>query len=285
MRLTKRMYDAACLSEPVALQRAIGELRVTFRCRGGMTVLEELRQVGCLKARFPHSSAIGWAEVVTLNTSGGIAGGDRLDGAFRVQSGARAVIAAQAAERFYRALPGSEPARVRTTIEVADGAVAEWLPQETILFDRCALDRCLDVELADDARFIGVEMLVFGRTAMGETVVRGSIRDRIRIRRARRLVLQDTTWLGGEVAAQLQRPAIAAGARALALLTHVAPDAETRLDAVRTALADAEAGVSAWNGLLVARILASDNTKLRHAIVSALAVLRGTRTLPRVWTI
>lgn len=279
------MYDAACLSEPVALQRATGELRVTFRCRDGATVLEELRQAGCLKARFPRSGAIGWAEVVTLNSSGGIAGGDRLDSRFRVQSGARAIIAAQAAERFYRALPGSEPARVRTTIEVTDGAAVEWLPQETILFDRCALDRRLDVELADDARFIGVEMLVFGRTAMGETVIRGSIRDRIRIRRSGRLVLQDTTRLDGEVAARLQRPAIAAGARAVALLVHVAPNAETRLDAVRTALAGSEAGVSAWNGLLVARILAPDSAKLRRAVVFGLAALRGERTLPRVWTI
>lgn len=279
------MYDAACLSEPVALQRATGELRVTFRCRDGATVLEELRQAGCLKARFPRSGAIGWAEVVTLNSSGGIAGGDRLDSRFRVQSGARAIIAAQAAERFYRALPGSEPARVRTTIEVTDGAAVEWLPQETILFDRCALDRRLDVELADDARFIGVEMLVFGRTAMGETVIRGSIRDRIRIRRSGRLVLQDTTRLDGEVAARLQRPAIAAGARAVALLVHVAPNAETRLDAVRTALAGSEAGVSAWNGLLVARILAPDSAKLRRAVVFGLAALREERTLPRVWTI
>src|SRR5271155_1047094 len=99
MRLTKRMYDAGCLSEPVALQRAIGELRVTFRCRDGVTVLEELRQAGCLKARFPRNGATGWAEVVTLNSSGGIAGGDRLDSRFRVRSGARAVISAQAAER------------------------------------------------------------------------------------------------------------------------------------------------------------------------------------------
>jgi urease accessory protein len=168
---------------------------------------------------------------------------------------------------------------------VADGAAAEWLPQETILFDRCALDRCLEVELADDSWFVGVEILVFGRAAMGETVRHGSIRDRVRIRRAGRLVLQDTTRLDGDVAARSQHPAIAGGARALALLIHVAPDAELRLDAVREALAEAEAGVSAWNGLLVARILAPDSAKLRGAVVSALAALRGARTLPRVWTI
>jgi Branched-chain amino acid transport system / permease component/UreD urease accessory protein len=44
----------------------------------------------------------------------------------------------QAAERFYRALPDDPPAHLRTRITVADGAAAEWLPQEAILFDRAA---------------------------------------------------------------------------------------------------------------------------------------------------
>jgi len=44
--------------------------------------------------------------------------------------------------------------------------------QETILFDRCALDRRLEVDLADGAWFLGVESLVFGRAAMGEAVER-----------------------------------------------------------------------------------------------------------------
>ena len=63
-----------------------------------------------------------------------------------------------------------------------DGASLEWLPQETILFDRCALDRRLEIDLAADARFLGVETLVFGRTAMGERVREGYLRDLIRVR-------------------------------------------------------------------------------------------------------
>ena len=79
--------------------------------------------------------------------------------------------------------------------------------------------------------------------------------------------------------------AIAGGARAMATLVHVAPDAETALDGVRAALADTmgEAGASAWNGMLVARILAADAAVLRRAVIAALQVLRGGRPLPRVW--
>ena len=314
------MYDAACPSEPqplscettqpIALQRAVGELAVSVRRRDDASVLEGLRQAGCLKARFPRALVPGWIDVVTLNTSGGIAGGDRLDSAFDVRPGARASIAAQAAERFYRALPGGASSQVRTRITVEAGAAAEWLPQETILFDRCALDRRLEVELAEDAWFLGVESLVFGRAAMGETVEQASLRDLIRIRRGGRLLWHDAIRLEGDVAAILQRKAIADGARAVATIVHVAPQAEATLDTVRSALnvhlariageVDAQsasgegrastrshnvtkAAASAWNGMLIARILAPSGATLRTTVIAVLTALRDNRPLPRVW--
>jgi urease accessory protein len=250
--------------------------------------------------------------VVTLNTSGGVAGGDTLDSAFAVGLDARATIASQAAERFYRALPGSPASNVQTCITVADGAAAEWLPQETILFDRCAVRRRLHVELAETAAFLGIESLVFGRTAMGEAVKWASLRDAIEVRRNGQLLLHDVTRLEGEVAAALQRSAVADGARAVATLIYVAPDAETRLDPLREALAaflaprplcgrgrrgapgegaatpptserGVQCGASAWDGMLIARILATDGASLRTAVIAALHVLRDGRALPRVW--
>jgi len=275
------MFDVSSPSEP-ALQRAAGELAVGWRVRDGETVLDRLRQAGCLKARFPRDGVDGWAGIVTMNLSGGIAGGDRLDSRFVIGEGARASIAGQAAERFYRALPASPPARVRARIEITAGAAAEWLAQESILFDRCAMDRRLDVDLAADAHFLGVEMLVFGRAAMGETVRHAVLRDVIAVRREGRPVLREAIRLDGAADEMLHRPAIAAGARAVATLVHVAPDAEARLDAVRAALQAADAGASAWDGLLVARILAPDGAALRRIVVATLAALRD-RPLPRVW--
>jgi urease accessory protein len=276
------MYDAASRSDATVLQRAVGDLRVVLRVRDGHTVLDGLRQAGCLKARFPRPECHDWSTVVTLNTSGGIAGGDALTSSFELQPGARATIASQAAERFYRALPGSVAASVNTRIAVAAGGAAEWLPQETILFDRCALDRRLDVELAEDASFLGIETLVFGRAAMGETVQHAWLRDGIRVRRRGRLVLNDAIRMDGEVARLLQRTAIAGGAAASETIWCVAPDVEARLDALRAVLPD-EAAASAWNGMLVTRLLADSAAALRVATIAVLHVLRDGRPLPRVW--
>jgi urease accessory protein len=304
------MYDGGCLSEPSLLQRAVGELRVAVKRSGPETVLDELRQAGCLKARFPRRIVPGWMDIVMLNTCGGVAGGDRLDLSIGAGAGAQATIAAQAAERFYRARASDAPSNVRTHLTVEGGAALEWLPQETILFDRCALDRRLEIELAEDAWFLGVESLVFGRAAMGEVVDQAWLHDLIRVRRSGRLLLHDAVRLEREVAATLRRRAVADGARAVATVLHVAPNAETMLVPVREALtlhlsglregADArsatgegpahtpmrvasESAASAWNGMLIARVLAASGAALRAAVVAVLRVLRGERPLPRVW--
>ncbi len=265
------------------LQRATGSLRIAVTRRGAANVLADLRQEGCLKARFPRPD--GWFAAVTLNSSGGVAGGDALDAAFEVGPGACASFASQAAERFYRARGADAPARIRTRIAVAEGAAAEWLPQELICFDGAALDRVLEIELAEDAWFLGVESLVFGRAAMGERVTALHLRDTIRIRRAGRLILHDAVRLIGDATRILGRPAVARGGTAVATLVHVGPAAEAQRDALRVAWADAaaETGASAWDGMLVGRIVAADGASLRAAVLAALAALRAGRALPRVW--
>jgi urease accessory protein len=273
------MFDAASRSEAApALARAQGQLGMRFVVRDGRTVLGTLLQDGCLRARFPRGAG---CMAVTLNTAGGMAGGDVLDALVVWEAGASAAVAAAAAERVYRARAADPPARVSTRLVVGAGARAEWLPQETILFDGARLDRRLAVELAPDGDFLGLEALVFGRTARGERFALGSLADRFIVHRDGRPVLHDAIRLCGDVGAVLHRAATAGGAAAVASLVKVAPDAEVLLDALRAVLPDF-AAASAWDGMLVARFVAPDGAALRRAIVAALAVLRKD-PLPRTW--
>ena len=276
------MYDGGCRSEQDGrLQRARGLLSLGFRRRGAITCLADLRQEGCLKARFPRPHD--GMQVITLNTSGGVAGGDVLRTTVHLEEHTAATVTGLAAERFYRALPDDDPATVHTDITLDSAAALDWLPQEGILFDASALNRRLSVEMAADARFLGVESLVFGRAAMGERVRTARIRDTIRVRRDGVLILHDAIRLPEGVDAALARPAIAAGARAMATMLLVAADAASRLDPLRAALAAQQAGASAWNGMLLARILAPDAATLRRAVIAALECLRDGRAPPRVW--
>ena len=281
------MSAAVFPSEPCGLQRARGEVRLAFRRRGPATALAVLHQAGCLKARLPRPSRLGWAEAVLLNSSGGVAGGDTLDCTVTAEAGAQVTVCGQAAERYYRARAADAPARVRNSLLVAAGSTLEWLPQDSILFDGAALDRRLEIAIAGDARLLAVESLVFGRKAMGEVVRRGRLRDTIRLVRDGRLLLHDALRLEGDMAAALDHAAVGGGARAAATVLRVAPGVGAVLDAARAALsiAGVEAGASCRDGMLIARVLAPDGAALRHAVVALLAVLRDGAALPRIWAV
>lgn len=258
------------------IQRVDAEIRVSAKLRGEATVLDRLYQRGSGKVRLPRGAGF---EAVAINTAGGLTGGDL----FRLGAGAgpgtRMTATSQAAERVYRST-GAE-ARVENRLAVGAGARLDWLPQETILFDRARLSRRLDVEMAEDAVLLATESFVFGRAAMGETMARGFVSDQWRIRRGRQLVFADAVRIEGAVAETLDATACLGGARACATLLYVAPDAEDRLEALRAALAPFEAGASAWNGLATARIVAMNGQALRLALTGAIRVFRS--ALPSVW--
>ncbi len=281
MNITSADFSRSRLQRSPMLQRSWGGVVLGYTARDGVTALAELRQEGCLKARFPR--ALAWPEAVLLNSAGGIAGGDETAVQFSVGAGARATLSTQAAERIYRALPEDPASRMRGEVHVAAGAHAEWLPQETILFDGARLDRRLDVALEADAAFLGIEALVFGRAAMGEALRCVSVRDRIAVTRDGAPLLHESIRLDGDAASLLSRAAIGGGARAVATCLLVSPDAARLLAAVRAAIGDAPGGASAWNGMLLVRLAAASMEALRAAVTRVLAVLRDGRPLPRVW--
>jgi urease accessory protein len=273
----RRVFDGTSRSEPTkhALERAVGGARLRWS-RGGVA---ELRQEGALKLRLPRGSR---GEAVLVNTAGGLAGGDRFSCDVAVDDGAAVTITSAACEKVYR----SDGARAELDIQLAARGTSrlEWLPQETILFDRSNLHRRLTVELDGPARVLLAEGVVFGRTAHGEAMREGVFRDFWTVRRDGRLVYAEATRLEGGIAATLARPAVLAGGCAAATILYVAPDAMARRDALRTALADgdAEAGASERDGVLLARIAARDGLALRRALLAAITVLRDAPP-PKVW--
>ena len=273
------MFDAPA----TRLQRVTGRAGVALVAAPGRAArLDRLGQAGSAKAFLPRVHAAA-PEVVFLNTAGGLTGGDSLTYAVNLGPGARAVATTQTAERAYRAAGGRARLDVRLTLGA--GAALDWLPQETILYDASALDRRTRADLGPGARLLMTEALVLGRQAMGERVARLELDDWREVRRAGRPVLIEPLRLSD--AALGDRPALLAGARALATVALVAPGAEDAVGPVRAAIAGLPDGVAAaasgWDGKCVVRLRAADGWPLRRALVRLLAVLRGGAALPRVW--
>ncbi len=262
------------------LQRSFGRARLGFALIGGKTRLRELHQAGSAKA-FVHETALG-PDVVFLNTSGGMTGGDRLDLALDLGPGTRVTATTQTAERAYRSDAGV--AEVAVTHRLADGAHLDWLPQETILFDRSALRRQTVIALEGSASCLMLETIVLGRAAMGETLAQVELHDRRQVMRDGRPVLVEPVALGS--AALGAGAGVLQGARAFASVALVAAGAEAALTAVRQVLDEpgVTAGASGFDGKLTVRLMAADGWPLRRQTVRLLQVLRRA-ALPRAWQV
>ncbi|GBQ56237.1 urease accessory protein UreH [Komagataeibacter swingsii DSM 16373] len=268
------------------LQRARGRFGLEVRVCGERTRMADLVQAGCCRLLFPRVAGPGM-EAATVNISGGIAAGDRIEGHLACGEGTDLLVTSQAAERIYRARAGDEPAEIALTCQVAANARLEWLPHGTIFFDGSHMRRHMRVDMAGSSSFLFLESRIFGRRGSGERLSRLGVRDRLTIRRDGGLLLEDMLRLEStDVAALMAQPAIAGGQGAVATLVLVSPHAMGLLPALNARLAAPECAgfaASAWNGMLVARGLAPGGWALEVALRHILPVLRGARPLPSTW--
>lgn len=272
------------------MQRVRGVGRLAVEWRDGENRLADLFQEGAAKIRFPHAQAGAPFEAVLIATSGGLTGGDRMGWTVDVGQGASATLTTQASEKTYRANAGTAEVSVR--LSAGKRASLSWLPQETILFDRSALARSIDADLAPGARLLLAESFVFGRTEMGEAVRSIRLRDRWRVRVAGALVHREDFRVVGDASAILEQGATGGGRTAFATLLLIGEDGEALLEPLRrlfAAPAEVSAGASFWRvgqtGKLLARLAAKDGYCLRKTLQPALALLNGRAGLPKIWAI
>lgn len=275
-------FDGVSRAGNLQRQRADGRVAFSAALLDGRTRPMRIQESGSMRIRLPKVPGTS-IEAVLVNTAGGIACGDRFSVEIEAQAGTSVTVATPAAEKVYRS--DGSIAELSVSLSADAGSCLEWLPQETILFDQARLARRLDADMAGDAHLTLFEAVVFGREAHAERIANGSFEDRWRIRRDGRLVYADTLRLDGPIADLLQKPSVAKGARALATLIHLAPDAEARLEATREILPSGngcDAAASSWNGILAVRFCAVTVEALRTSVLPFLLTFRG-GPLPRVW--
>ena len=272
-------------------QRVDGEARIAFRRDAtGKTVLADLYQRAPCRVLFPTTEVDEPIQSVLLTTSGGLTGGDRTRVGIEVRANAQATLTTQAAEKIYRALPDTGDALVRVDMRVSDGAWAEWLAQETIVFEGSRLRRLFAADVAATGRLLAVESIVFGRTAMGENFDTGLLHDAWRISRGGRLVWADALHLEGDVRSQRTAPLGFGTNVACSTVLYVGADAPQQLLEARQLLdqCNLSCGATSLDGIMLVRIMAADAAELRAAVMSLIAGIRRSAAslparLPRVW--
>ena len=243
-----------------AENRAVGRIAFSVERRAGATRRARLFEEGPLRLRCPNSSAAA-LEAVIINTAGGIAGGDRLHIDLNIAQESRLTVTTAAAEKVYRSL--GPDATIDIKLKVASAAALAWLPQETILFDHARLHRRIQIDLAEDAQLVFAEPIVFGRSGRGEQVARGRLVDRWQLHCEGRLLHIESLRFDGAIAEKLAQRAVTAGQIAMATVL-IYPGDETMAQALRAHAFAGEVGVSAWKGIAIARLCASDGSTLKR---------------------
>ena len=272
---------AAAVAASLAPVRVTGGVHARFTSDGARTAIASVAERGGYRLSRPTTFAP-HVEAMQLNTGGGIAGGDRVETRYELGRGADVVHTAASGERIYRS--AGPPARLTVQLVLEPASRLDWLPQQTLVYAGAHLERRIEVDMAGDSRLLLVEMLTFGRPESAEGTEPVSIDDQWRVRRGNRLVYAEALRFSGVLGDMLARPAIGGGARASAIVLLVASDAPDHVDALRQVLQDdsCESGVSAWDGLLVLRLLAHRPGALVATVARLVPILSG-RTLPRVW--
>ena len=271
--------QAITKTEQTDLQRARGAIDLVIT--DGK--LERFYQSGSAKIFLPKTYAR-TIEAVLVNTAGGLTGGDEFGVKLGAEGNTHLTVSTQTAERVYRAL-GPKNAEMRVNMTVTGAATLHWLPQEMIFFDGARFARHLDIQMDEGASFFASEMMVFGRTAMQETVRQGSVRDQWRIWCDGRLIHAEAFRLDGEIVRKLHYKASVAGNVCFATTLYVSHDAEAKADAVRgffNRFADVQTAVSAWQGKLVIRSLCNDTARLKKLLAQFIEQFRQIAN-PRVW--
>jgi urease accessory protein len=282
--------DLQCKPKPAAARGWLARLQLQYARTARGTHLRHKLHTGPLtvqKSLYPEGPDV--CHTLILHPPGGIAGSDELAIDVTLDAGAHTLVTMPGATKWYRT--ESTPASQRLQIEIAAGATLEWLPPETIVFDRAAVRMDTSINLAAGGQYIGWEILCLGRTAAGETYDAGDIRQSTRISIDGELRWSERCRLDGG-SRLLASPAGLGGAPVSAIMLaagkQVTPEVVAQCRGVMLH-SGARTGVTALPDILVARYVGHSSEQAKNYFIELWRMLRPhmsgrAAATPRIWT-
>ena len=284
--MTARLPD----STPVQSPPWQASLALRFAERDGGTILAANRHEGPLRIqKVLHPEGPELCHAIVLHPPSGIVGGDHLEIGIEVGASAQALLTTPGAGKWYRS--AGVLAEQVVTLRVSCGGTLEWLPQESIIFAGAQARMQTRVELAEGARYLGVETLCLGRRASGETFSHGQLQLATDIRIDDVPLWRERGRIDGG-SALLDSPIGLAGFSVCSTIIAAGSnvDAET-LAACRQATpteSGVQHGVTAMPNLFVGRYLGHSSEAARAWLVELWRALRPAyigrdMVVPRIW--
>ncbi|OEY67881.1 urease accessory protein UreD [Marinobacter sp. X15-166B] len=256
-----------------------------------ITRMNKAHHYGPLRVQRPFypEGRDGCCHVYLLHPPGGLVSGDALNIDVTVASGAHTLLTTPSANKLYRADSNGVAWTQTTHLKVADGATLEWLPQETLAFDGSRGRQSFNIELEDNAKCLGWEILGLGRPASELPFVNGHLEQGFQVTRNGRPL-----WLERQSLDPHHRRFTGkwgqGGATVHATLWAIGlTDPAAAVDALRAGLpASQRWAVTYRRGVLLVRYLGQERNEVWDLFQQARVILRPRltgheATVPRIW--
>lgn len=266
-----------------------GFLSFSFVHNGKRTVVKDKKHYGPLVLQRPYYQEFDRPSVLVIHPPGGIVGGDTLELNIKMQDGSKGLVSTPAATKFYRSK--ERIAKQIQKIEMSSECGLEWLPQETLFFDKSVSENVLRFTLDDRKnKLIAWDIVGLGRPASGEGFDNGSLAQSLELIIDGSLVFVDRLKIDGnslvlQSKAGLDGHMLSATALFYCNDIQAMQELKTSLQAQSWAL---QVGISQMDSLVVLRVLGHEldavKTVLYEAWKMARPLVMGVPVIrPRIW--
>jgi urease accessory protein len=259
-------------------QRAHGDINVEINNND----IKRFYQSGSAKV-FYHKHNQSIKELVLVNTAGGLTSGDIFNYNIDAINHSETFVTTQTAERVYKGL--EENAKINVNLTVDNSSNLYWIPQELILFNLCNLSRNIEVNLQPNSNFLLAESMIFGRTAMGEILEKGFIKDNWKIFLNKNLIHSEALSLTGNIKENLSNIASTQNGIAVCNFFIYGKKFLTKENDLIKLIKNSDdvfISHSNWNDKILVRIVAKDAYNLK-ILQKKLILCFSDNTLPKVW--
>lgn len=261
------------------------ELRLSFEHNEEKTLLRRSHS-GPLMVQRPFYPEGAVCHAYVLHPPGGIVGGDSLRIDTNVANDASALVTTPGANKFY----GSDGRLAELHQHILlDNSAIEWMPQESIFFDRCNVAQQLRIDLTSASRFIGWDISCFGRPAGNYVFCSGGVFSQLALYLDNRPLLIERLRVNGAI--DLSRLSGLKGCTTSATMLAIAPNlaGDELIDRIREILnGSAEFAVTQIETLFVIRYLGHSTEAARNGFIKVWQLLRPivmhrNAVMPRIW--
>ena len=155
------------------------QLSLEFEKRAQRTVVANRKHVGPLVIQKPFYPEGTPCHIYLLHPPGGLVGGDQLSLNVNLDTQSHVLITTPGAAKFYRS--AGPVAQQTQTFNLGNECLLEWLPQETIVFDQSNAAIHTQINLQQDSKFIGWEIICLGRAASSEKFITGNLQQKFQL--------------------------------------------------------------------------------------------------------